>query len=239
MSLAILKSPTLIHQRLSLGDERTASAPVPMALDPRIAIEAQVRAELQAEFDARLETIKDEAHAEGYKQGLTSGHEDGHATAIDSFKKKQALLEQVLQKAESQLEAWLESVSEQALEVARDTLCQFVSEQALNPTVLQDIIKRVTANLRDADVLSIRLYPSDCSALRNALKQTAGAQPPARIVGKLVEDSSLEAGGIVVETPRGEYRATLDVQLKKLLGLLDAQRQALPSPSVVCHAIRA
>jgi flagellar biosynthesis/type III secretory pathway protein FliH len=239
MSFTILKSPTLIHGRLSLDDEGVASAPIPLVPDPRVALEAQVRAELQDEFDAKLKSIRDVAHAEGYRQGLASGHEDGQATAIDAFKKKQALLEQVLQESEGQLESWLQSVADQALEIARDTLCQFVGEQALNPVVLQDIIKRVTANLRDADVLSIRLYPSDCNALRNALKQTAGAASPARLLAKLAEDNSLEAGGIVVDTPRGEYRATLDVQLKRLLGLLDDQRRALSPKSAVCHAIRA
>lgn len=242
MSMAILKSPPLIRQRLSLGDDRLPAQSAEITVDPRVAIEAELRAKLEAQYQTKLDAIKEEARAEGYKEGVAAGHQDGMASAVESFKKKQALLDQVLQKAEAQLEVWLQSVEEQAMNVAKDALGQFIGEQALNPTVLQNIIKRVSSNLRDADVLAIRLFPAECQALRAALKQgaPAGVQANSRILDKLHEDSSLEAGGVVIDTPRGEYRATLDVQLRKLMALLEEQRAAsAATPAPVYHALRA
>ncbi|MGC4061427.1 MAG: FliH/SctL family protein [Aquabacterium sp.] len=250
MSMAILKSPTLNHQRLSLGgarDQADVPASVPV-VDERQAIEARLRTELEAQFKAqyeaeylaKLEAAQDEARAEGYKEGLASGHQDGMDSAIESFKKKQAALEQILSKAEAQLEDWLQNVADEALALAKEAVCQFIGEQALNPAMLQNIIKRVSAGLRDADVLGIRMHPAECQMLRSALKQAAGAQgASSRMADKLTDDSSMEMGGVVIDTPRGEYRATLDVQLKKMVAMLDALRAAQLSSTPVYHALRA
>lgn len=247
MSMAILKSPTLIDQRLNLGGEAraggTAPASAASAVDPRAAIEAEVRAELKAQYEAQLEeaktALKEEAEAEGYKAGLATGHEDGMASALAAFQKKQALLEKVLEEVEAQREAWVQSVCSQATDLAKEAIGHFIGEHALNPAVLQGIIKQVSAGLREADVLGVRLHPTECQILRTALKQ--GAMPAgshSRMADKLIDDASLQAGGVVIDTPRGEYRATLDVQLKKLLNWLDEQRAAGPATPVY-HALRA
>lgn len=238
MSFAILKSSVMVNQRFALGqDGAQPDRVVPMAVDPRVAIEAEVREQLAAEYQAKFEAAKEEARSEGYRAGLAEGHLEGHAMAVDAFKKKQALLEQVLLAAEEQVDAWLNSVSSQALDMAKDVLGQFIGEQALNPSALQQIIKRVTAGLREADVLSIRVHPTEGALLRHALKQAVAGHAPSRVVDKLLDDPTLEAGGVAVDTPRGEYRATLDVQLKRLLAHLDEQR-AYQGPSN-CHALRA
>jgi flagellar biosynthesis/type III secretory pathway protein FliH len=171
-----------------------------------------------------LESLKDDARDEGYKSGFAAGHEDGHSTALEAFRKKQALLEQALTQADTQVQEWLQSVSEQALQIAQEAITLFIGEHASNATVLQQIIKRVTSGLRDVDVLAVRLFPAECSVLRSALKQAQCDSVSSRLLERLVEDSSLESGGVVIDTPRGEYRATLDVQLRKLMTLLSQQR---------------
>lgn len=243
MSMAILKSPIHVQQRMTLGGTAPRQALPEQALpDPRKAIEAELMAKLEAEFAAKLDAARDEARAEGYKEGLATGHEDGMTSALESFKKKQALLERVLEKAESEVDGWLLSVDEQAMTIATQALVQLLGEQAMDVGALQAIIKRMTANLRDADVRSIRLFPAECQTLRAALKQAsaAGAAGISRIADRLVEDESLVSGGVVVDTPRGEYRATLDVQLRKLLNLVDAQRaRSEAGAKDIVHAIRA
>jgi len=214
MSLAILKSPTMIDRRLSLGGAVDSDALPGSKLDPSAAMETRLRAVLEAEY----------ARDEGYKSGFAAGHEDGHSTALEAFRKKQALLEQALTQADTQVQEWLQSVSEQALQIAQEAITLFIGEHASNATVLQQIIKRVTSGLRDVDVLAVRLFPAECSVLRSALKQAQCDSVSSRLLERLVEDSSLESGGVVIDTPRGEYRATLDVQLRKLMTLLSQQR---------------
>ena len=239
MSMAILKSPTLIDQRVTLGGDmrkgevQSALGATSTALDPRAAIEAEVRAELETQYQTRLEqakaTLKEVAEDEGYKAGLATGHEDGMVSAQAAFQKKLALLDKVLDEAEAQREAWLESVTSQATDLAKQAIGHFIGEHALNPAVLQGIIKQVSAGLRDADVLGIRLHPTECQILRTALRHGPTLGGSSRVADKLTEDASLLAGGVAIDTPRGEYRATFDVQLKKLLNWLDEQRAEGPA----------
>jgi flagellar assembly protein FliH len=241
MSLAILKSPTMIDRRLSLGAEMGSGMPLAIEVNPNAALESQLRAELEAEYAARLESLKDEAREQGYKAGFASGHEDGQTTALDAFRKKQALLEQALARADAQVHDWLQSVNDQAMQIAQEAITLFVGEHALNVTVLQQIIQRVTSGLRDVDVLAVRLFPTECSMLRSALKQAQGDSGSNRLLERLVEDASLEAGGVVIDTPRGEYRATLDVQLRKLMAILNQRRSDSLSSTHTLHqqALRA
>lgn len=239
MSMAILKSPTLIDERLNLNEGRRDVREAQANQDDlRASIEVQVRAELESQYQARWDAVKEDAKAEGYKEGLAAGHQDGMTSALDAFKKKQALLEEVLAKAEEQLDDWVQSIATQATDMAKTALCHFIGEQAISPVVLQNMVKKVSASLREADVLAVRLHPAECQVLRQALKQTA-PQSGTRLADKLQEDASLQAGGVVVDTPRGEYRATLDVQLKKLFELLDEQRASLNLNAPVYHALRA
>lgn len=247
MSTAILKSPTLLQQPMPLREPVPAVAKPAAMVSPvdalKQSIEAEVTARLQAEFDARLDAAREAAREEGYKEGLQSGHEDGLASAADAFKKKQQLLEQLLDKVEGRMEEWLSSVSAEALSVAKEVLVHFLGVQAVDTEALQTLIQRMTAGLRDADVLAIRLHPTECQLLRTAIKQGgAGVTTGSRILDKLVEDPALSVGGAVVDTPRGEYRATLDVQLRKLMGILEAQRAQASASAVapaVYHARRA
>lgn len=239
MSMAILKSPTLIHQRLNLSEGRRDSHAIDAPQDDvRASIEGQVRAELEAQYRAQLDAAKEDAKAEGYKEGLAAGHQDGMASALESFKKKQTLLEDVLAKAEDQMEAWAQSVMTEATDMAKAALCHFIGEQAVNPVVLQNVIKKVSASLRESDVLTVRIHPAECQVLRHALKQ-ATPQSGTRLADKLLEDASLQAGGVIIDTPRGEYKATLDVQLKRLFELLDEQRASLNPNAAIYHALRA
>lgn len=239
MSVAILKSPTLIDQRLNLDEGRRDVQVAPAHQDDvRASIEGQLRAQFELQYQARWDAAKEDARAEGYKEGLAAGHQDGMASALEAFKKKQALLENVLAGAEEQLDGWVQSICAQASDLAKAALCQFIGEQAVNPVVLQHIVRKVSASLREADVLTVRLHPAECQVLHQALKQT-NPQSGMRLADKLREDASLQAGGVVIDTPRGEYRATLDVLLKKLLALLDEQRANLIVDAAPHHALRA
>lgn len=246
-SMAILKSPALIDAsvtlgRTSAGQQSFVAASIEsrdvFEADLRSKITAQVRAELEAEYQSKLEALKgeafDQAMSEGYKEGLASGHRDGQAGALDAFKKKQQILDKVLEQAQSELGTWLASVQDEATDLAKRALCVLLGEQALNPGVLLHAIERATIALRDADVLAIRLHPVECQLLRSTLKHAEAGT--AMLEDKLREDASLGAGGVAIDTLRGEYRATLDVQLRKLMALVDEQRDAARSGAPLYHA---
>lgn len=242
MSTAILKSPVFIDQRAgvapprSAGSMQTVAPPVP---DANVALEARLRAELtaslQAQFDARWEAEREQAHAQGYQAGLVEGHAEGKQGAQDAFRKKQALIESVLEQVESEVQGWRQAVQEQAHAIARVALCELLGENALSSALLEGVIRRVTQGLRDQDILAIRLHPREGRLLRDACAAQGEAGGGGGLGQRLVDDGQVQAGGVIVDTPRGEYQATLDTLLRKLLTLVDQQRALQVSQESVPH----
>lgn len=243
MDLPIIKSPTLTGQAMTLGVSAPHSDVVDAQLMWRREVEARVRRELELEQAKTLEAVKAEAFEQGYREGLASGHADGVAAGTDAFTKKISLLEQIISKAEQAAEGWMQSVQTVATEVAFDTMGQLLPKQALDPKVLAALVHQVMGALREVDVLAVRLHPAEHQVLKLALKHEGlAALWPARLINRLQEDNSLTSGGVVIDTPRGEYRATLDVMLRKLGQLLEEQRAALSvseQEQVLRHVLRA
>lgn len=244
MSTAILKSPVFLDQRTAVAAAQPAGAvgvvgAAAPQVDPMLAVEARLRAELtqslQAEFDARWAEAREKAHAEGYQAGLVEGHEEGRASAQDAFRKKQALVEQVLEQVESEADAWRHAVRDQAFATARQALGELLGEQALSPSLLESIVKRITSGLRDQDIVSVRVHPSEGRLLREACAARGDAAASSLLGQRLVDDAQLEAGGIVVDTVHGEYHATLETLLRKLLTLVDRQRDEQATLDQVPH----
>ncbi len=242
MSTAILKSPVFLDQRAHAAAIQPAAHPVGAIapqVDPMLAVEARIRAEvtqaLQAEFDGRWAAEREKAHAEGYQAGLVEGHEEGRVAAQDAFRKKQALIEQVLQQVEAEADAWREAVHDEAFSTARQALCELLGEQALSPSLLEQVVRRVTSGLRDQDIVSVRVHPSEGRLLREACAARGESPATVLLAQRLVDDAQLEAGGIVVDTTRGEYHATLETLLRKLLSLVDQQRHAQATLDSVPH----
>lgn len=254
MDLPIIKSAFNAGRPMRLGEATPGPrGDAPLAIDDaparaaaeqarlRQAVEAEIRQTLEREYTDRFEAARQGGFDQGFKEGLEAGHEEGLATGADAFSKKTFLLEQILSKAEHAVDAWQDSVQRVATEVAFELTGRLLVEHALEPSLLSALTQKVMAGLREPDVLSIRLHPAECQVLRQALKQGSAAVVPSRIAAKLQEDSTLAAGGVVVETPRGDYRAGLDTLLSRLLALLSEQRAALSDDHdpMVPHAIRA
>lgn len=242
MSTAILKSPVFLDQRASVSAPVSAAASAGIAtpqMDPMLAVEARLRSELQqelqAELDARWQAQREMAHAEGYQAGLVEGHEEGRDAAQSAFRKKQALVEKLLEQVEAEADTWRQAVQDHAHAIARVALCELLGDQALSPELLEHIICRVTSGLRDQDIVSVRVHPNEGRLLREAFAVRGEPQLPSLLAQRLIDDEQLQAGGIVVDTPRGEYQATFATLLRKLLALVDQQRLKQPMQDSVRH----
>lgn len=245
MSLAIIKSPPFAGQTVQIGipikPDRLTDRPLPDAQAlVHQQIEAGVREALEKEYRAKFESEREKAYEQGYKEGLEAGHQEGVASGLEGFKKQTQLLEKLALEVDEKLDAWLARCQDVATGLALEGITRILGENVLDAEVIVGMIQQVTVTLRESDVLIIRLHPAECSALRLALRQGAATgSVPSSVLDKLREDATLQSGGCVVETARGEYRASLDVQLKHLRRLLDEQRAKLeasngPIRNVLC-----
>lgn len=239
MTVSIIKSSTTVAQRVPLGriggladrisiDGRHSGGEEPSQESPEFQkLIEQLRQEFENEFQAKLESHRELAAEQGYKDGFESGHRDGLESAAESFKRQSQQLDRVMQEIESAWADQLEDAHHVAVEIAFDAVCRVIGERAADADVVAGMVAQIIANLREVDILTIRLHPVECGSLRAALRKGSLDALSARLIDKLTEDPTLEMGGCIVETPRGDYRAPLDVQLHRLRDMLDAQRDQL------------
>lgn len=245
MLTPILKAPSHAQAELvaPATDAFNAQHPMLDELSIRQSIEAEVmakvRAEMDAQLNAKLADLRQKAHEDGFKAGFEEGHQEGLQLAQEGWEAKLQALDQLLERAEQQLTEWVSTVEDAAFVRAKEAITEFLGEQALDEHLLQLILERTTHKLKPHDVLKVRMHPADANHLRGQLKTVAHQPRVHEFIERLVGDPSLSAGGLVVETPRGEYQATLPHLLNKMAQYLDQQRQAFLTSAATCHALRA
>lgn len=231
MSTLIIKSPSMNGTRVQLGaaqgEQPEGAMHQQTAMDE---MEQRLRAELSRHFEEKLDQVRESARQEGYqdgyKEGLTSGHADGVQAGTDMLAKQLALLESTLAESDKAIASFWQDTEAAATELAFESVCQLMGEHALDVAAVTGMVRQVIRRLNDSDVTRIRLHPAECAALRRALKGDDHALQlqMARLAERLLEDARLESGGCVIETPRGDYCASLDVQLTRLRRVLQQRR---------------
>ncbi len=255
MALHIFKAPSLATNRVTLANnaqqtrsnDATDSAdqivvpPSPMEQAIAEAVErarAALREELTAEFEAKLTEAREAAESEGYQAGFTAGHAEGVTCGQEALQKQAETIESALTRLDTAWSDLQAEVEDSLQDLTFEAVCRIVGEQAVDAQTVAGMVRNVTQRLRDADVLRIRLHPAECNALRSALRKNEIDGLTPRLIEKLSEDATLTSGGCVVETLRGDYRATFDVQMQRLRELIAQQRDALSLPTDTVRDVR-
>lgn len=231
MSTPIIKSASLTGSRLRLGAVQGAQIDQAMA-DQSLAddIERRLREELSRQFQGQLdearESAKQDGYQEGYKEGLTAGHAEGVQAGKQMLGKQLAVLETALSQADESMAAFWRDTEGAANDLAFEAVCQLMGEHALDASVVASMIRQVMKRLHEGDVTRVRLHPAECAAIHRALDAGDHALRLrlGRLAERLEEDDRLESGGCVIHTPRGDYCASLDVQLTRLRRALQTRR---------------
>jgi flagellar assembly protein FliH len=108
-----------------------------------------------------------------------------------------------------------------ALAIARRVIRR---ELAVDPGAVRGLVMAALEKLRGVDVLRVRCFPAHADSLKGFLAEEAG-----RGSLEVVADASLEPGGVVFETQRGNLDASASIQLQEIeRGLADRLRTSAP-----------
>lgn len=230
MASSVCKAPSFSSERRSVGALMldVMSAPVDEVV-PYQPADLVSREQLIAEMADELESLREEARQSGYREGLASGHADGQASAQEAFSKRQATLDKIIAQADSELASWRQAVCDEAVDLAQQALVRMLGENVLNAGLIEGLIRQVAASLTQSEVLAIRLHPKESASLKTSWAQRQNESERPEWLDRVREDEGLTYGGVVIDTPRGQYRATLDVQLHRLAKLLDEHRANTPT----------
>ena len=166
--------------------------------------------ELEGMMDRRVRETREAA----YREGETAGKNQAVAQVQPVLQNLARSIQEVADirpKLRHQAEADLLRL---ALAIAKKILHRELNS---DPDSIAGLIKAAIEKIRVQEILKIRIHPQHHPALQQILAQMAtGTQTD------IFPDPKLPPGGVVVETTRGEFDASVDLQLREIeRGLAD------------------
>lgn len=161
-------------------------------------------AEGQPRVEELLEAARRQAHREGEAAGRASCRREVEEA---SRQMAQAVQNALREKARLRAEAERDVVHV-ALAIARKILRR---EVQIDPGVALGLVKAATETVASREMQTVRTTPAMAQAL-TASFSALGLPEGIRVVA----DSSLEPGGLLVETVRGEVDASLETQFEEI-----------------------
>jgi flagellar assembly protein FliH len=170
-----------------------------------------------AELEASLEQRCREARDTGYREGETAGRNQAN-TQVGAMMEKLARSIQEIAEARPKLRAEAErDLLKLSLAIARKILHR---ELSADPDSIAGLIKVCLDKIRLQEIVRVRIHPQHHPPIQQMLARLSTGVPI-----ELLPDPKLQLGGVVIETTRGEFDASVDVQLKEIeRGLTDLLR---------------
>jgi flagellar assembly protein FliH len=167
-------------------------------------------AELGATMERRVREVRDAAYREGEAAGKNQA-----ATQVQPMLDKLAKSIQEIAELRPKLRHEAEAdVVKLSLAIAKKILHRELNTDADS---IAGLIKAAIEKIRMHDIVRVRIHPQHQASVQQILgRMSAGHQI------EVLPDPKLQTGGVVVETSRGEFDASVDLQLREIeRGLTD------------------
>lgn len=179
----------------------------------RLLADAEKRvAELEATANARLEEAEREAAKKGREEGREDGYKEGKAEVERLVTRLHAILERAMTKRGEILEEAEAQVVELVLLVSKKVV-KVISENQKS-VVVQNIAQALRKLKTKSDVV-IRVNLADLELATEHIKDFVELTENAKKI-TVVEDTTVDRGGCVIETDFGEIDARISSQLHEL-----------------------
>ncbi len=179
----------------------------------RIIEEAEAGAEkirTEAEQDARVEL--EQARKEGFEEGREAGYREGLDEAERLAEQFQRVLDKAIEKRTAIIEESETQIIELVLMIARKVV-KVISENQKN-VVINNVIQALRKLKSRGEVL-VRVNLEDVELASERIKDFIRMAENVRSV-TVVEDSTVDKGGCIIETDFGEIDARISSQLKEI-----------------------
>ncbi|MEA2101207.1 MAG: FliH/SctL family protein [Thermodesulfobacteriota bacterium] len=163
---------------------------------------------------------KEAIERDAYNKGLKQGQEQGKKVAIKRLEPLFETLDDTLKQVSSLRETLTQKHMQQMLDIVLMVAEKVIHRQInLSPEIIVDTIQAASLHLSEEDEVRVRLNPFDFEYMRDieeiiSRDLTGGKQI------HIIEDSSVERGGALLETGLGDIDATIGSQLERIRDIL-------------------
>ncbi|MGC9324314.1 MAG: FliH/SctL family protein [Desulfomonilia bacterium] len=190
-------------------------------MDPRKKLNELEESRRQAEEilkTARLE--KESIEMQAYNQGLEQGQAQGQKMAIKRieplFDTLSAAIDELARMRVHIIEENQKQIFQIIVLIAEKIIHRSVQ---INPDIVLDTIRAACTHLMETDEIRLRLHPSDFEYIREIEKILSRSLSRGSTI-HFVEDTTLERGGVIIETEFGEIDASIRSQIEHMQDVL-------------------
>lgn len=173
---------------------------------------------------AALQDAREQAYAEGFAHGHDAGSQEVR-DALEASVRKTAeetavRMAQLLHNTKEHLRRSEEQISRHILELACDLARQVVRQELRSNTQhLRPVIAEALSQLVDDGLpATVRMHPGDLALMKGALQETLASPTP-----EFVADTSISAGGCLIESASMAVDATIEKRWQRAVGNLGLQ----------------
>ncbi|MFH0920770.1 MAG: FliH/SctL family protein [Fibrobacterota bacterium] len=174
-------------------------------------------AALRQQVVKERETVFRKGLAEGQKKGCEEGRQAGKAEMQKSISAVQGKITQVLKSFEAQKDAVLNKSERKSLEIIFLAVEKIIRREAAatGRDVTLNILKAAIAEVAKADTVTVRVNPADVQAVELGRAFWLPITVQIKEI-RIQEDSRIESGGCILDSPSGSVDARLSTQLEKI-----------------------
>ncbi len=175
--------------------------------------------EARKEADAIIRQAKARAEAlemEAYNQGMAKGQEEGRKIVTKKIEPLFDTLRNAITELAQMRLSMVENHQKDLLEMVFLIVEKIIHRSIqTSPDIVLDTVQAASRHLMETDEIHLRLHPSDFEYIREI-----EAALSMKLSGKkgfhIVEDSTIERGGVIIETEFGEIDATIRSQIEHM-----------------------
>lgn len=175
----------------------------------------------EAEDIIRKARSKKEAiEMQAYNSGMEKGQAEGRKIATKKIEPLFDTFRNAIDEIASLRSSIIEKHQQQLLEIIFLITEKIIHRSIqLSPDIILDTVRAAANHLMETDDIRVRLHPSDFEYIReieNILTKSLSGKKQIHVI----EDSSIDRGGVIIDTEFGEIDATIRSQIERIKDVL-------------------
>ena len=179
--------------------------------------EARIEAE---EIVKKAKAFKEAIEMQAYNEGIEKGLAEGRKMAIKKIEPLFDTFHKAIDELSCMRQSIIENHQDQLLEIIFLITEKIIHRSIeLTPEVILDTVRAASSHLMGTDDIRLRLHPSDFEYIReieNILDKKLSGKKQIHVI----EDTSIDRGGIIIDTEFGEIDATIRSQIDHMKDML-------------------
>ena len=179
--------------------------------------------EALAEAEVILRKARAEKEAiemEAYRKGLEQGQAQGQKMAVKKIEPIIETLTRAVDELKKIRQLIVEKHQDQIIEILLLIAERIIHREIhLSPDIVLDTIRQACDHITETEEIRIRLHPSDFEYIRD-IERILSRHLTGKGALHFVEDSTLDRGGVIIDTEFGEIDASIREQIEHMREVL-------------------